>query len=181
MNRMVVQLLEGYNKDLIKKIEEKTSTILGIVVISVIVIVTAIYQYKPHKEDAYIDESSYPVQATEWIKENLNLEEIKLYNEYNYGSYLIYQNVPVFIDSRCDLYLPEFNENVYIFKDFLNLNNMNFNNMEEKIDEYGFTHFIVSNGVKFKMYLDLKPDKYKKIYPTGEIEDNNFSIYERIK
>ena len=32
-----------------------------------------------------------------------------------------------------------------------------------------------------KMYLDLKQDEYKKIYPTEEIEDNNFSIYERIK
>ncbi len=178
---MLVQLSLEYNKDFIKKLERKVSTILGITIITIVVIVIAILLYKPHKDDAYIDESSYPVQAAEWIKENLNLEEITLYNEYNYGSYLIYQNIPVFIDSRCDLYLPEFNENVYVFRDFLNLNNMNLNNMEEKIDEYGFTHFIISNGVKMKMYLDLKPDEYKKIYPTDEIKDNNFSIYERIK
>ena len=178
---MIVQLISQYNKDFIKKLEAKTFTIIGIALISAIVITIAIFQYKPHKDDPYIDETSYPVQAVTWIKENLNLSEIKLYNEYNYGSYLIYQNIPVFIDSRCDLYLPEFNENVYVFRDFLNLNNMNITNMEEKIDEYGFTHFIVSNGVKMKMYLDLKPDEYKKIYPTDEIEDNNFSIYERIK
>ena len=110
---MLVQLDLEYNKEIIKKIEKKTSTFLGIAIISAIVITIAIFQYKPHKDDAYIDESSYPVQATEWMKENLNFEEVKLYNEYNYGSYLIYQNVPVFIDSRCDLYLPEFNENVF--------------------------------------------------------------------
>lgn len=178
---MIVQLDLEYNKEIIKKIEKKTSTFLGIAIISAIVITIAIFQYKPHKDDVYIDEASYPIQATEWMKENLNFEEVKLYNEYNYGSYLIYQNVPVFIDSRCDLYLPEFNENVYVFRDFLNMNNMNITNMEEKIDEYGFTHFIVSNGVRMKMYLDLKQDEYKKIYPTEEIEDNNFSIYERIK
>lgn len=178
---MIVQFISQYNKDFIKKLEAKTSTIIGISLISAIVITIAIFQYKPHRDDSYIDEVAYPVQAATWIKENLNLSEIKLYNEYNYGSYLIYQNIPVFIDSRCDLYLPEFNENVYAFRDFLNLNNMNITNMEEKIDEYGFTHFIVSNGVKMKMYLDLKPDEYKKIYPTEESEDNNFSIYERIK
>lgn len=178
---MLTELALKYNKDLIKKVERKTSTILGISIITVAVVIASIYIYKPHKDDKYIDETSYPVQATTWIKENLNLQEITLYNEYNFGSYLIYQDIPVFIDSRCDLYLPEFNENTYVFKDFLNLDNMNFRNMEEKIEEYGFTHFIVSNGTKFKMYLDLKPDGYKKIYPTEEIEDNNFSIYERIK
>ena len=130
---MLVQLGLQYNKDFIKKLEEKASTILGITIITIAVIVIAILLYKPHKDDVYIDESSYPVQAAEWIKENLNLSEITLYNEYNYGSYLIYQDIPVFIDSRCDLYLPEFNENVYVFKDFLNLNNMNLTNMEEKI------------------------------------------------
>ena len=178
---MLVQLGLQYNNDFIKKLEEKTSTILGITIITIAVIVIAILLYKPHKDDAYIDESSYPVQAAEWIKENLNLSEITLYNEYNYGSYLIYQDIPVFIDSRCDLYLPEFNENVYVFKDFLNLNNMNIKNMEEKIEEYGFTHFIVSNGVKMNMYLDLKPVEYKKIYPNDKVSDNNFSIYERVK
>lgn len=178
---MLTELALKYDKDLIKKVEKKTSTILGISIITIAVVIASIYIYKPHKDDNYIDENSYPVQATTWIKENLNLQEIKLYNEYNYGSYLLYQNIPVFIDSRCDLYLPEFNENVYVFKDFLNLNNMNIKNMEEKIDEYGFTHFIVSNGVKMNMYLDLKPDEYKKIYPTEKNRDNNFSIYERIK
>lgn len=178
---MLTELALKYNKDLIKKIEKKTSTILGISIIAIAVIIASIYIYKPHKDDKYIDETIYPVQAATWIKENLNLQEIKLYNEYNYGSYLIYQDIPVFVDSRCDLYLPEFNENVYVFRDFLNLNNMNITNMEEKINEYGFTHFIVYNDVRMKMYLDLKPDEYKKIYPTEEIEDNNFSIYERIK
>ena len=81
LNRMLVQLGLQYNKDFIKKLEEKTSTILGITIITIAVIVIAILLYKPHKDDAYIDESSYPVQAAEWIKENLNLSEITLYNE----------------------------------------------------------------------------------------------------
>ena len=93
---------------------------------------------------------------------------------------MIYQGIPVFIDSRCDLYLPEFNENVYVFRDFLNINNMNLKNVESKIDEYGFTHFIVLSDTRFKIYLDDHPEEYRVIYPTGDIQDNNFTIYERI-
>ena len=77
--------------------------------------------------------------------------------------------------------MPEFNENTYVFKDFLNLNSVNFTDMEAKIDEYGFTHFIVLKNPKIKMYLNNNPDKYKKIYPTEDIEDKYFTIYERIK
>lgn len=78
--------------------------------------------------------------------------------------------------------MPEFNENTYVFRDFLNLSNANltYNEIEDKIQEYGFTHFIISNGRKLGMYFDFNEDKYKLIYPTGDIEDKNFKIYERI-
>ena len=33
----------------------------------------------------------------------------RLLNYYDYGGYLVYKNIPVFIDARCDLYLKEFN------------------------------------------------------------------------
>ena len=173
-------MLIKYNKDTVKKLENISSKILGITIISAVVIIISIFQFKPKINDKFISESSYPVQAATWIKENLNLEEIKLYNEYNYGSYLIYQGIPVFIDSRCDLYMPEFNDNTYVFKDFLSINSMNLTNVEAKLDDYGFTHFIVSRSSKLKMYLEENSDKYEKIYPNEEIKDDNFTIYERI-
>ena len=137
--------------------------------------------FKPKIDDSFIEQKSYPIQAAAWIKENLNVEEIKLYNEYNYGSYLIFENIPVFVDSRSDLYMPEFNENTYVFSDFLKINGMNIDNMEEKFDEYGFTHFIIKNNSKVKKYFEYNSEIYKKIYPTQEIEDKYFTIFERMK
>lgn len=183
-NRIIVQLLTIYVKEgVIEKIDELTSKIISIIIISVLVITISLFQYKKKIDNKFISESTYPVQAATWIKENLNVNEIKLYNEYNYGSYLIYRDIPVFIDSRCDLYLPEFNKNVEVFKDFLNMNNMNINNeqIEEKIEQYGFTHFIVLKKTRLKWYLDANSDKYIKIYPTEDIEDKNFVIYERVE
>ncbi len=178
--RLITEILNIYFKDFLKKLEDKSSTILGIALISVIVITISIFQFKPKVNNKIVNENVYPVQAAEWIKQNLPINEIKLYNEYNYGSYFLYQGIPVFIDSRCDLYMPEFNENVYVFSDFLKINNMTITNVEEKIEEYGFTHFAVSNGARFKVYLDEHQDKYKKIYPTEDIEDNKFAVYEKI-
>ncbi len=180
LNRLITEMLIKYNKDSVKKLENISSNILGITIISAIVIIISIFQFKPKINDKFVSENSYPVQAATWIKENIDLEEMKLYNEYNYGSYLIYQGIPVFIDSRCDLYMAEFNDNTYVFKDFLSINSMNLTNVETKLNEYGFTHFIVSRSSKLKMYLEENPDKYEKIYPNEEIEDNNFTIYERI-
>jgi len=181
LNRILTQILLIYNKEIIKVLEKHAFKAIGVAIISIIVIVTAIFQYKPKMDDVYVDTNSYPVQASKWIKENLNVEEIKLYNAYNYGSYLLYEGIPVFIDSRCDLYMPEFNENMYAFKDFLNLDGWNINNMGEKIEEYGFTHFIVVENSRIDKYLETKPEIYKKIYPADDIQDDNFTIFERVK
>lgn len=182
LNRIIVSLMAYFNKDILKKLEDTSSKLLGIAIISTIVIIISIYQYKPKMDDTYVSESFYPVQAATWIKDNLNVNEIKLYNEYNYGSYLIHQDIPVFIDSRCDLYMPEFNENMYAFRDFLNISGLNLNSedMEQVIEKYGFTHLIVKKDAKFKTYLDLNPDKYIKIYPTTQMPDEHFAIYEKI-
>lgn len=180
LNRLISELAIRYNKDIIKVLDEKLSKIISIIIISILVITISIFQFKPKMNDKYVNEDSYPVQAATWIKENLNIKEIKLYNEYNYGSYLIYQGIPVFIDSRCDLYMPEFNKDTYVFKDFLNINNMNLKDVEKKIEEYGFTHLILTSNAKFKIYLDDHPEKYKVIYPVDDIKDENFTIYERI-
>lgn len=180
LNRLISELAIRYNKDTIKVLDEKSSKIISIIIISILVITISIFQFKPKMNDKYVNEDSYPVQAATWIKENLNIKEIKLYNEYNYGSYLIYQGIPVFIDSRCDLYMPEFNKDTYVFKDFLNINNMNLKDVEKKIEEYGFTHLILTSNAKFKIYLDDHPEKYKVIYPVDDIKDENFTIYERI-
>lgn len=181
VNRMITQILiEYYKEEGLKKLEDTLSNILSIVIITASITTFSLLLYKKKMNDHFIDERYYPVQAAEWIKNNLNLEQIKLYNEYNYGSYLLYQDIPVFVDSRCDLYMPEFNENVNVFKDFLEMNGMNIDNVEEKINEYGFTHFILIKGNKLKNYLKEKPNKYKKIYPIDGTLDPYFTIYEKI-
>lgn len=179
-NRMLSGLIQKYRPNLLPKLEKYTSTFVGIITITCIVLTIGLHFYKKVAYDQYIDERSYPIKASKWIKENLDLENIKLYNAYNFGSYLIYENIPVFIDSRCDLYMPEFNIGVNVFYDFLKIDSIGFTDMEAKMDEYGFTHYLIKKNSKLRVYLEAKGDNYYQlVYPLGEVEDDVFCIYER--
>ena len=123
----------------------------------------------------FIDEKAYPIYAAEYIINNLDINNIRLYNEYNYGSYLLYKGIPVFIDSRADLYSPEFNKDVTVFNDFLDLSSGN-DNFEETLDKYQITHMIMYKNAKLRTIIKQNKEEYNLLY-----EDDYFCIYERKK
>lgn len=180
-NRMFTSMVNKYAEELYPNLERFMSRCIGIITTTMLLVAIGLHFYKDRIHAPYIDENQYPVKATEWIKTNLDLEKTKLYNLYNYGSYLLYQDVPVFIDSRCDLYMPEFNEGVEVFKDFLKIDAVGYTDMEAKMDEYEFTHYLIRKNSKLQVYFEAKGENfYQQIYPLGEVQDNTFCIYERI-
>ena len=49
--------------------------------------------YEPKLTENYYTETDYPIEATEWIKNNLDLNDIRLYNNYAIGSYLLFNGM----------------------------------------------------------------------------------------
>ena len=179
-NRMLSSMMRKYSPGLLEKLEELITTICGMIIVTCLVLIIGLHFFKKTVKNDYINERAYPVYASKWIKENLDLNEIKLYNLYNYGSYLIYEDIPVFIDSRCDLYMPEFNKDINVFYDFLKIDSIGFTDMEAKMNEYGFTHYLIKKNSKLEVYFRAKgPEYYQLIYPIEEVEDDVFCIYER--
>ena len=138
--------------------------------------------YRNKIDDKFVSTSTYPVEASNYILENLDIKNIKLFNEYNYGSYLLYRGIPVFIDSRADLYAPEFNgtigedgkyEGRDIFSDYINISSIG-TYYEDKFEQYGITHVIIGKNTKLNMFLS-RNNRYKELY-----SDDNFEIYERL-
>ena len=175
LNRIIMDTIEVYNKE---KFEILLKQIVGVV--GALVACLAIYYgatfIDKKKNNSYVSESSYPVQAADWILENLDVKNIKLFNEYNYGSYLLYRGIPVFIDSRADLYAPEFNGKNDIFIDFINTSNLG-RYYGKTFKEYGITHVILYKNSKVSMIIDeTEPENYNKIY-----SDKYFVIYEVVK
>ena len=133
----------------------------------------------------YVNEYEYPVEATKYIKEILipkvGKDNLRLFNEYNYGSYLLLNDVPVFIDSRADLYAPEFNgvknedgeyEGRDIFSDFIDVSNLNYYH-EVVFEKYNINYVILDRATKLNMVL-CRDNNY-----DVEYIDDNFVIYKR--
>ena len=97
---------------------------------------------------------------------------MRIFNEYNFGSYLILNDIPVFIDSRADLYTKQFSGFDYdIMDDFHYMPN----NYQEKFEFYKITHVLIYKEEK-KFYDMLKKDNnYEILY-----EDDNFCLLKKI-
>ena len=170
-------LVNKYDKDGTINFMKLMNTLVGKIITIALVILICFAFIKPKLNDKFIDERKYPVAAASWMLENLDVKNIKLYNEYNYGSYLLFRGIPVFIDSRADLYAPEFNkkdgeDGRDIFSDYINISSIG-TYYETKFEKYGITHVIVVNNAKLNMFLS-RNDNYKQLY-----KDDNFVIYER--
>lgn len=176
LNRIICDMIKIYNKE--PKNNDKKKSINKLAFLGMIIIMSIMsYHFAEEKSgDHYIDETTYPVQACDYILNNIDLGTAKFYNEYNYGSYMIYRGIPVFIDSRADLYAPEFSgKEEDIFMDFINVSSIG-DFYEDIFEKYGITHAIMYKDAKISMIIDKTNDEnYKKIY-----EDDYFVIYERL-
>ena len=119
--------------------------------------------------EKYVNEKKYPVEAVNFIKENLDYINLRIYNSFNYGSYLELSGIPAFVDSRSEIFTEEFN-NVTILKDWLETSrgNVNYN---ETFEKYGIDYAIVENSEIINTYISAD-EKYEKVY-----DDETFSIY----
>lgn len=175
LNRLVCSLFDKYDPNGSEKMIKGMTSILGKILTILFIVLISIYFYKDKVNDNYINTSSYPVAAAQYIKDNLDVKNIRLFNDYNYGSYLLYQDIPVFIDSRADLYAPEFSGwDKDIFTDFINVSSIS-TYYETKFEEYGITHIITYSNSKLSMLLSMD-EKYKQLY-----NDDKFVIYQRLE
>lgn len=179
--KLITNLFNKYDEQGLQELEKIMTSNLGVTAVILLIILIAITQIKPKINDKFINPSSYPVDAANYIKENLDLSSIRLFNEYNYGSYLLFQGIPVFIDSRADLYAPEFNgtrnengkyDGQNIFSDYINTSNIG-KYYENTFNQYDITHIILYKNSKLNMFLS-RSDSYNQLY-----SDEKFVIYER--
>lgn len=172
--KLLVNFINKYDKDGCDKLTKAMTSWLGKIVTILVVILISLYFYRNKIYSKVVDDSTYPVAACDYIIENLDTKTMRIYNEYNYGSYLLYRGIPVFIDSRAELYTPQFNgvAGRDIFSDYINISNIS-TYYEDKFESYGITHVIVKRNAKLNMFLS-RDKKYKQLYV-----DKYYVIYER--
>ncbi len=180
ITRLIVAICDKYDKEGTEMVIKFIVSLPGKILLLAFITVLSLYFLRQVRNDEFINDYSYPVAAADYILENLDVNNIKLYNEYNYGSYLIFRGIPVFIDSRADLYAPEFNKKGFedgegkdIFSDYINISSIG-TYYETKFEQYGITHLIMYKNAKLNMFIS-RDENYNEIY-----SDDRFVIYERL-
>ena len=95
------------------------------------------------------------------------LKPKRLFNMYDYGGELIYNDIKVFIDGRADLYTN------YNYKDYLDISNLN-KDTKKLINKYNFDYLLVNNNYPIQVYLQANSN-YDLVYNKG-----NIYIYKKI-
>lgn len=176
LTRLIVDVINRYTKNGLQEAEKTTRNIGVVISLSVLMLFWSYDSIKPKFDDDFVSTTSYPVEACDYILENIDLENARFFNEYNYGSYMLFRGIPVFIDSRADLYAPEFSgKEDDIFSDFINTSGLS-KFYEDTFEKYNITHVILGKKTKVNNIIVKTKDKnYKELY-----SDNNFVIYERL-
>lgn len=179
LGRLIVDMFKRYNTGSEWLLEKLVKPVGMVVLICVMGLFSLNYMEPKIKlKQSYIDETAYPVKACDYIlnESGIDLSKARFYNEYNYGSYMLFRGIPVFIDSRADLYSPEFNGlDEDIFMDFINTSNIGVF-YEDTFEKYGITHVICYKNAKMNMIITKTNDpNYNLLY-----SDNNFVVYERL-
>ena len=175
--KFIASFFEKYDDKICNNLKRLLTSIVGLVLTVVCISCIGKDLYGDKSEENYVEEGSYPTKAVDFLYEdmsenNIRLEDLHLYSEYNYGSYLLLRGIPVFIDSRCDLYTPEFNGSQDIFSDALEVPGLN-SNYNDIFEKYDVRHVMLYSGddVNIKLHQDIR---YTEIY-----SDNSFIIYKR--
>ena len=79
---------------------------------------------------------------------------------YDYGGELVYNEIPVFIDGRADLYTK------YNYKDYLDISKCN-NNYNKLVNKYDFDYLLIDK--KYTIYNCLNREDYEVLYENKEL------------
>ncbi len=140
----------------------------SVFIVLVTIIITSGIVYNINRKEEFIDTNTYPVTMVDYMKKNLDMKKVKLYNEYDFGSYLIYQDIKVFVDSRSDLYTKPFNHQTDIFNESMKITEK----YGRVFQKYGITHILIYKDTDLNQILAASPN-YKLLHKEGR-----FMLYE---
>lgn len=168
--RLITNFFETYDtENILEKVNNFFSKNWVLGCTTIVIVIGLSSNMVTRIREKYVNEKKYPIGAVNFIKENLDYKNLRIYNSFNYGSYLELSGIPAFVDSRSEIFTEEFN-NVTILKDWLETSrgNVNYNDTFEK---YKIDYAIVEDKEIINTYISTD-ENYEKVF-----DDETFSIY----
>lgn len=157
--------------NIIKKINFKIVTVVLLVLVMFSCAYFGYNLYKTRGDYGITDE--YPDKTVAYLKENYDYKNLKIYNDFNFGSYLEFNDVPVFIDSRAEVYIKAFNGGRDIVADYLD--SVDLDKYKKVFKKYKFDLAIAP--IDNIVYSILASDSNYKIVYTEE-DSKIYALFE---
>ena len=145
-----------------------------ITVIFCFISIISIYNFSYEFPKKYVSDYIYPRDATKWLLNNVDCENMKLWNDFSWGGYLEFNGIKVFVDSRTGMYTEQENKDCTVLKDWYNVNDqkVDYNSILKK---YSITHIMIPSYNELNDSLE-KDDNYNLIYhdSVAVIYETNF-------
>lgn len=174
LSRLIMDSLENHKKDvdIIVNYIYKDKLIISLIILFILII-SGVYSYRNIYKRPYVDEKMYPIKAADYIIKNIDLDKLRLYNDFNDGAYLEFRGIKVFLDSRSEVYCEEFNDTT-ILRDWYAVSRIK-TDYTGIFAKYKFTHLLLYNDAKLLISIS-KDSNYKPIY-----SDEYFVLYEKVE
>ncbi len=145
----------------------KNKIVKRIILVLAICFILILLVAKISNNKNYVFENSKndnPVAAVNYIKKH---KIIQVFNEYNYGSYLLFYDIKPFIDTRGDLYSSNYN-NTTILKDLVDVYYLN-TSPYKIFKKYNIKYALIKKDSTYYI-INIKPyiKKYKILYKDNE-------------
>ncbi len=161
--RYLEDIIDKFKNWIYKGVSQKGKLHIKLIVIVFILATSFIYVMKVsiNQGNEYLPKSYYPINSVNYIKENIG-NDSRLFNEYSYGSLLMFNNIKVFIDSRADLYTEEYNKNCEVANDYSKIIHCS-GNYEELLNKYNIEYLLISKNSSLAQNI-FNNKKYEKIF-----------------
>ncbi len=115
-------------------------------------------------------------KVSDYLDKNTT-KDIKLYTNYNNGSYLEYRGYKVYLDPRAEVFIKKNNKKEDILEEYFNLGSGRLD-YQEFLDKYKFDYLIVDN--RELLYIKVNKTTYKLVYEIYDKKEKiNYRVYKR--
>ncbi len=110
-----------------------------------------------------------------YIVENYDINDVRLYVDFNNGGYAEWNGLKSYIDGRAELFFKKFNGKEDIFDEAFDLDSKASYDFESFVEKYNFTHLIVYSYSGFYRYLETCED-YEEVYKYRDSDQEEAEI-----
>lgn len=172
IGNILTNFYDKYNFSEIK-IDKKIYTGIQIICVLIILIIST-QNLLTNIRSKYENPELCPSGVVDYVYKHFEKEEIdamRIYNGFNFGSYMEFKGLPVFMDSRAEIYLSRFNDTSIIEDLQLTRGKIHYNDIFEK---YDINYVLLENTSIIINYI-YDDKEWKLLY-----QDNYFSFYEKV-